>query len=79
MNTRKTPAKMSDMPRREPVTDADLIRLLCEIRRLALSKYPFIEGDRVDPVLCQRLGEIAGMCGKTIEVYRARETSDARR
>lgn len=57
------------------VTDADLIRLLTEIKRLALSKYPVKESAALDPTLCFRLGEIAGIADRAITQHRASSAS----
>ncbi len=57
---------------RPPVKDADLISLLHELSRLAVSKYPFRNEDGpLDPNLCVTLGRIAGICDKAIKEYEA--------
>jgi len=55
------------------MSDDDLIRLLLEIERLALSKYPFTQADGpLNAELCVTLGMIGGMCSRAVEEYRAR-------
>jgi len=55
---------------RPPVNDDDLINLLHEISTMAVSKYPFGNGDGpLDPNLCITLGRIAGICDKAIKEY----------
>lgn len=57
----------------QPVTNDDLIRLLTEVRDLALSLYPFTATDGpLDDHLCKALGQVAGLCDKNIENYRRR-------
>jgi hypothetical protein len=47
-------------------TDATAIKVLEEIKRLALSLYPFAEGSDIHPQRAFALGNIAGIASKAL-------------
>jgi hypothetical protein len=67
---------MGESMPRPPVSDQDLILLLREVQQIALSPYPFHDGDVASPILCLALGEIAGRASRAIDDYEAADHTD---